>query len=83
MWFLDALIAGYARQGCVSEAKGVFDEMRNRGTEPNLVSWNGLIAGFNQSGCYSESVLMFQKMYLQGFKPDGTSISSVLPAVGD
>ena len=78
-----ALIAGYARQGRVSEAKGVFDEMRNRGTEPNLVSWNGLIAGFNQSGCYSESVLMFQKMYLQGFKPDGTSISSVLPAVGD
>lgn len=78
-----ALVAGYARQGCVSEAKEVFDEMASLGIEPNSVSWNGMIAGFNQSGRHSDSISTFQQMHSQGFKPDGTSISSVLPAVGD
>ncbi|KAK9270979.1 hypothetical protein L1049_026567 [Liquidambar formosana] len=80
---LSALVAGYARQGCVDEAKELFDEMGDVGVEPNLVSWNGMIAGFNHSGLYSEAVLMLQKMHLRGFQPDETSISSGLPAVGD
>ncbi|CAL5349448.1 unnamed protein product [Camellia sinensis] len=78
-----ALVSGYAKQGCVSKAKGVFDEMGSLGIAPNLVTWNGLIAGFNQSGCYLESIYMFKNMHLRGFKPDGTSVSSVLPSVGD
>ncbi|KAI8003066.1 Pentatricopeptide repeat-containing protein [Camellia lanceoleosa] len=78
-----ALVSGYAKQGCVSKAKEVFDEMGSLGIDPNLVTWNGLIAGFNQSGCYLESIYMFKNMHLQGFKPDGTSVSSVLPSVGD
>ncbi|KAL6963432.1 hypothetical protein U1Q18_043587 [Sarracenia purpurea var. burkii] len=78
-----ALVAGYARQGYVSEAKEVFYEMGNIGIEPNAVSWNGMIAGFNQSGCYLESISTFRRMHSEGFKPDETSISSVLPAVGD
>ncbi|RZC86947.1 hypothetical protein C5167_030301 [Papaver somniferum] len=56
------LIAGYARQGYVDEAKKLFNEMRDSGVEPNLITRNGLIA--------------------EGFKPDGTSISSVLPMIG-
>ncbi|XP_059637116.1 pentatricopeptide repeat-containing protein At1g20230 [Cornus florida] len=78
-----ALIAGYARQGCVSETKEAFSEMRNLGVEPNLVSWNGIIAGFNQTGHYLEAVNIFRQMHLQCFKADGTTISSVLPAVGN
>ncbi|KVI07747.1 pentatricopeptide repeat-containing protein At1g20230 [Cynara cardunculus var. scolymus] len=78
-----ALVSGYARQGYVSEAKMVFGRMGELGIEPNLVSWNGMVAGFNQSGHHLEAVMMFQKMYFFGFKPDGTTISSVLPAVGD
>ncbi|KAL6317378.1 hypothetical protein AAG906_030131 [Vitis piasezkii] len=78
-----ALIAAYARQGCVDEAKRLFSEMGDSGVQPNLISWNGMIAGFNHSGLYSEAVLMFLDMHLRGFEPDGTTISSVLPAVGD
>ena len=40
-----ASVAGYARQGHVSEAREAFDEMGNLGIEPNLVLWNGMIAG--------------------------------------
>jgi pentatricopeptide repeat protein len=78
-----ALIACYSRRGCIDEAKQLFREMRDMGVEPNLVSWNGMIAGFNHSGSYTEAVFMFQKMHLEGFQPDGSSISSVLPAIGD
>ncbi|XP_010255945.1 PREDICTED: pentatricopeptide repeat-containing protein At1g20230 [Nelumbo nucifera] len=78
-----AIIAGYAQQGFVGEAKELFIEMRDSGMEPNTISWNGLIAGCNHSGFSAESVALFQKMHLEGFKPDGISISCSLPAVGD
>ncbi|KAI3964757.1 hypothetical protein MKW92_017609 [Papaver armeniacum] len=76
------LVAGYARQGYVDEAKKLFNEMRDSGVEPNLITWNGLIAGFNYNGLASESVALLHKMHSEGFKPDGTSISSVLPMIG-
>ncbi|KAF2312335.1 hypothetical protein GH714_034290 [Hevea brasiliensis] len=78
-----ALLAGYARKGCVKETKELFSKRADEGVELNLVSWNGMIAGFNHSGRHLEAVIMFQKMHLEAFKPDGTSISSVLSAVGD
>ncbi|MCL7040563.1 hypothetical protein MKW94_001425 [Papaver nudicaule] len=76
------LVAGYARQGYVDEAKELFNKMRDSGVEPNLITWNGLIAGFNYNGLASESVALLHKMHLEGFKPDGTSVSSVLPMIG-
>ena len=78
-----ALIASYSRRGCIHEVEQLFYEMRSMGVEPNLVSWNGMIAGFNHSGSYNEAVFMFQKMHFEGFQPDGSSISSVLPAIGN
>ncbi|KAF3680777.1 Pentatricopeptide repeat-containing protein [Capsicum annuum] len=78
-----ALVGGYAKKGDVGNAIRVFDEGGELGIERNIVSWNGMIAGFNQSGCYLEAVLMFQRMNYEGFRSDGTSISSVLPAISD
>lgn len=78
-----ALVSGYARLGRVKEALEAFHEMEITGVEPNLVTWNGMIAGFNQSGCFLKSVLVFREMHSRGFSPDGTSVSSVLSAVGD
>ncbi|KAL6215792.1 hypothetical protein ACLB2K_015220 [Fragaria x ananassa] len=78
-----ALISGYSRRGCVDEAMRLLDEMRGLGFVPNVVLWNGMIAGFSQSKLYASTVGVFQKMHSQGFEPDGSSISSVLPAVGE
>ncbi|KAK9062921.1 hypothetical protein SSX86_020111 [Deinandra increscens subsp. villosa] len=78
-----ALVSGYARDGRVNEAKMLFGRMVELGIEPNLVSWNGMVAGFNQSGHCLEAVKVFRNMHLSGFKPDGTTISSVLPSVGE
>lgn len=78
-----ALISGYARLGHVEEAFKAFRDMEIMGVEPNLVTWNGMIAGFNQTGRFLESFLVFREMHSRGFSPDGTSVSSVLSAVGD
>ncbi|XP_074263760.1 pentatricopeptide repeat-containing protein At1g20230-like [Silene latifolia] len=78
-----AMIAGYARNGDVGAAKGLFDEMGKLGLEANLISWNGLIAGFNQSGGYLEAITFFRDMHFKGIQPDGSSFSSVLAAIAD
>ncbi|KDP37463.1 hypothetical protein JCGZ_08304 [Jatropha curcas] len=77
-----ALLAGYARKGCVKDTKELFSRREDAGVELNLISWNGMIVGFTHRKNYSEAVIMFQKMHLEGFRPDGTSFSSVLYVVG-
>lgn len=78
-----ALAGAYARNGCVNEAHNVINEMENSGVQPNLVTWNGIVSGFNQSGLYSNAVTILQKMHSYGFKLDGSTVSSVLPSIGD
>ncbi|XP_031260358.1 pentatricopeptide repeat-containing protein At1g20230-like [Pistacia vera] len=78
-----ALLAAYARQGCVDVAKKLLNEMGRLRVESNVLSWNGMIAGFNHSGHYEEAVLLFQRMHFEGFTPEEHSVSSVLSAVGD
>nr|GEV62102.1 pentatricopeptide repeat-containing protein At1g20230 [Tanacetum cinerariifolium] len=74
-----ALVSGYARKGCVKEAREVFGGIEG----VNVVTWNGMVAGFNQSGRCLEAVEVFKEMCEQGFKADGTTVSSVLSAVGE
>ncbi|MQL85396.1 hypothetical protein Taro_017916 [Colocasia esculenta] len=78
-----AMIDGYARRGCVGEALRAFDRMCESGVVPNAVTWNGMIAGFAANGFRMEAVSTLQRMHSQGFRPDGSSVSSVLPAIGD
>ncbi|EXB68664.1 hypothetical protein L484_024678 [Morus notabilis] len=78
-----ALISGYSSRGLVEEAKGLFYDMGMGGLEPNVVTWNGMISGFSRSGSCSEAVDMFRRMHSEGVPPDGSSVSSVLPAIGD
>uniref|UniRef100_A0A7N0SV37 DYW domain-containing protein n=1 Tax=Kalanchoe fedtschenkoi TaxID=63787 RepID=A0A7N0SV37_KALFE len=77
-----ALAGGYARNGCADEVEKVMEEMQKSGVQPNLVTWNGIVAGFNQYGLYPEAMIMLQRMHSVGFRPDGSSICSVLPAIG-
>ncbi|WCJ24991.1 Pentatricopeptide repeat (PPR) superfamily protein [Euphorbia peplus] len=78
-----ALLAAYAKRGCVKETRQLLSRRLNEGLEMNLVSWNGMISGFNHCGYHQEAVVMFQRMHFEGFMPDGISISSALSAIGD
>ena len=77
-----AMIAGYSRRGMVERAKEMFSEMKSEGVEPNLVSWNGMVAGFSNAGWHVEAVELFRMMLCEGFWPDGSTVSCVLPALG-
>lgn len=78
-----AFICACARRGCVDETMKLFNEMKESGLEPNLITWNGMITGFNQSGYCEEAIVMFQRMHSEGIHPDDTTFSGVLSAVAD
>ncbi|GLT34402.1 hypothetical protein SLA2020_089200 [Shorea laevis] len=78
-----ALLSAYARKGRVDVTMKLFNEMKDFGVEPNIITWNGVISGFNHSRDYNEAVIMFQRMHSEGYHPDDTTFSSVLSAVGD
>jgi pentatricopeptide repeat protein len=54
----NALIDMYGKCGCLTTARKVFDEMRQR----NVVSWNTLIAGYGRRGLDWEVLLLFERM---------------------
>lgn len=52
-------MAGFAQNGFVYEALGLFKEMR----QPDVVSWNTMITGFAQIGLVDEAFKLFKSMY--------------------
>ncbi|KAM7263562.1 hypothetical protein ACFE04_001245 [Oxalis oulophora] len=75
----NALITMYARQGCIEEARRVFDGMPKR----DLITWNAIISGYSQEIIYGlEATLLFVDMVRQSFKLDHVSFTSVISACG-
>ncbi|XP_026432468.1 pentatricopeptide repeat-containing protein At1g20230-like [Papaver somniferum] len=74
------LIAGYARQGYVDEAKKLFNEMRDSGVEPNLITRNGLIAG--QLEDLKVGIQVHSYVIKQGLGPDNWVVSALIDMYG-
>ncbi|KAL3814186.1 hypothetical protein ACJIZ3_015454 [Penstemon smallii] len=53
----------YAKFGCLSVARYLFDEMSMR----NVVSWNVIISGYFENGYGEEALWMFNRMRRKGF----------------
>lgn len=71
-----SLINFYAKCGCLSVARQVFDEMPQR----DVVSWTTLISGFVGEGCGIEGIRLFCEMYKQGTSPNEFTLATVLKA---
>ncbi|KAK6151282.1 hypothetical protein DH2020_013917 [Rehmannia glutinosa] len=56
------LIVLYLKCEVLSDARMVFDEMRER----NVVSWTAMISGYTKSGFYSEALSLFVQMLRSG-----------------
>ncbi|KAL5776731.1 hypothetical protein ACOSP7_009657 [Xanthoceras sorbifolium] len=72
----NALVDMYAKSGALTEARQLFDRMRNQ----DNVSWNAIIVGYVQEGDKFEAFNMFQRMILCGIVPDEVSLASILSA---
>ncbi|XP_022141237.1 pentatricopeptide repeat-containing protein At4g38010 [Momordica charantia] len=72
----NAILDMYVKNGCLCEAKKVFDDLPVR----DIVSWTIIITGLVQSNHPRESLELFSMMQTSGISPDGIILTSVLSA---
>ncbi|PUZ42637.1 hypothetical protein GQ55_9G598300 [Panicum hallii var. hallii] len=72
----NALMDMYAKCGCLTEARALFDGMTVR----SLASWNTLISAYASHGDVDSTVTLFHQMLVDdnSVKPDGVTLLAVL-----
>lgn len=72
-----ALVDMYAKSGCLSWARAVFDRMLRR----NVVTWNVLIMAYGMHGLGHEAMKLFEQMVAKGeAKPNEVTFIAALAA---
>eukprot|EP01018_Ginkgo_biloba_P015982 Gb_28612 [translate_table: standard] len=74
-----ALLYMYAKCGCRTDARQVFDKMPSR----NIVSWNAMIAGCVLNGRAQEGLQIFEQLRWASIQPNYITFCSVLNACVD
>ncbi|KAH7673721.1 TPR-like protein [Dioscorea alata] len=74
MYVGSSLIKLYAENGCIDEAREVFDKMPER----DCVLWNVMIDGYVRNGDAEKAVQMFSRMRISGINPNYVSFICVL-----
>lgn len=69
-----ALIDMYAKCGCISEAKMVFEAIPN----PDVVTWTAIISGYAQHGDVVNALQLFKKMQQLGIEANAVTLLCVL-----
>ncbi|XP_016503957.1 putative pentatricopeptide repeat-containing protein At3g49142 [Nicotiana tabacum] len=72
----NSLVDMYARCGCLTEARKMFEGMKFR----DVVSWTSLISAYGKGGQGRDGVALFSKMLESGLQPDSIAFVSVLSA---
>lgn len=72
----NTLLSMYAKCGSLTDAKHVFDTIRDR----NIVSWTAMIEAFVAEGQNSQAYNCYETMKQSGFKPDKVTFVSLLNA---
>ncbi|XP_057861159.2 uncharacterized protein LOC131069670 [Cryptomeria japonica] len=70
------LIAMYAANGRMVDARQLFDKMPQR----NKLSWNAMIRGYAWAGPYTEAIQLYYEMQQEGVTPDNYTFPIVLKA---
>ncbi|GKD67936.1 pentatricopeptide repeat-containing protein, partial [Tanacetum coccineum] len=71
-----ALIKFYAKNGCLDEARYLFDKMRER----DDVLWNVILNGYLKHGDYENVLLLFNEMRHSEIRPGSVTYACVLSA---
>ncbi|EFJ24820.1 hypothetical protein SELMODRAFT_100621 [Selaginella moellendorffii] len=72
----NSLVNMYAKCGSITEAREVFDGMKQR----TVVSWTGIISAYVRKGHPREALDLYRKMGSEGVEPNGITFASVLSA---
>ncbi|GJN33221.1 hypothetical protein PR202_gb21794 [Eleusine coracana subsp. coracana] len=73
-----ALVDMFAKCGCLSEAKSVFESMGVR----DLASWTAMIGGAVHEADWVEVMNLLNRMRSEGFTPDSVIFATVIPQCG-
>eukprot|EP00250_Pteridium_aquilinum_P024641 c29380_g1_i1 orf=3-248(+) len=68
----------YAKCGAPEKAQEVFDKLSVR----NVISWTALIAGYAEQGLGEEALICYEQMQLAGYPPDVVTFACALKACG-
>lgn len=71
-----ALIDMYAKCGCVSLAREVFDQTDHR----DVVMWSAMIVGYGLHGKAREAIELYNEMIKSGVKPNDVTFTGLLTA---
>ncbi|CAM6100547.1 unnamed protein product [Calypogeia fissa] len=71
-----ALLKMYAKCGCITEARQVFDNFTNR----DVITWTVMIGALAQHGYGHEAYRLFCQMRREGFEPNVFTYTSILNA---
>ncbi|TVU37601.1 hypothetical protein EJB05_10925, partial [Eragrostis curvula] len=73
-----ALVDMFAKCGCLSEAKSVFENMAVR----DLAAWTAMIGGSVHGADWIEVMSLLNRMRSEGFQPDSVIFATVIPQCG-
>lgn len=80
----NTMIVGYCKNGKVSEAKELFDQIEQLGVKKDIVSWNSMMSGFLDNFLYHEALNMFRDLLMRDdIKPTSFTLGSVLTACAE
>ncbi|KAG5527613.1 hypothetical protein RHGRI_028510 [Rhododendron griersonianum] len=75
----NALMDMFAKCGCMTEARLVFDKMDKR----DVVTWTTLINGYNWNGDGKKALMLCPLMLLEGIRPNAVTVPSLLSTCAD
>ncbi|KAF8369503.1 hypothetical protein HHK36_032478 [Tetracentron sinense] len=73
----NALIVGFVRNGMVTSARQIFNEMLER----DVISWSSMISGHAQNGQPQLALELFHEMVASGVQPNEITMVSILSAI--
>ncbi|GAB2270564.1 hypothetical protein Dimus_005452 [Dionaea muscipula] len=79
LFVCNALVDMYAKSGALTEARWLFELMKDR----DNVSWNAIIVGHAQEEEEYEALDMFKRMMADGPPPDEVALASIWSACAD
>ncbi|PKI68751.1 hypothetical protein CRG98_010808 [Punica granatum] len=74
---INALIAGFARNGMINRAREMFDDMSER----DVFSWTAMISGYVQHEQPATALELFHRMIASGSHPNEVTMTSVFSAI--
>ncbi|KAK9082595.1 hypothetical protein Scep_029066 [Stephania cephalantha] len=79
----NTMISGFCLNGRMDEACEVFEEMVERGMEPDVITYNTLIQGFCKVGKTVEAVNMYGKLIEKGLQPSPATYTPMIQVLCD